>query len=153
MHPVHIGSDTDGIEAMGFLVVLDSFLKKTLGLQQESLELVEQDLTVLPIGGTMSALPIDLSDEIIVKAADESPLSPRKKISFSSVYLTKSLFEMKTMFMNKINTFVNEQVSWISHQSYDPKKASVLAPMAKFPFLLHQILEMTGGVVSIIKLY
>lgn len=152
MNPVHIGADTDGIEAMAFLVVLDCFLKKNLGLQQDSLDLVEKNLEVVPIVDDMSTLTISLSDEIGISSVSDSTSSPKKKKIHNS-FLIKILFEMKQMFINKINVFVNEQVSWISHQSYDPKKASVLAPMSKFPFLLHQILEMTGGIVSIISLY
>ena len=40
-----------------------------------------------------------------------------------------------------------DQIAWILSQKSDPKKAGVLVPISKFPSLVRQVLEMSGGQV------
>ena len=69
-----------------------------------------------------------------------------------SNYLVVLLNDLRISLLEKLKIFMADEVAWILAQKSDPKKAGVLVPVSKFPSLVRQVLEMSGGQVIFIYL-
>ena len=67
-----------------------------------------------------------------------------------SNYLVVLLNDLRISLLEKLKIFMADEVAWILAQKSDPKKAGVLVPVSKFPSLVRQVLEMSGGQVIFI---
>lgn len=67
--------------------------------------------------------------------------------SSTAVFVSSCLWDMKEILVKQLAEFTASQVTWIYQQKGDPKKPIVLLPVAKFPSLIDQVLELSGNQV------
>lgn len=61
--------------------------------------------------------------------------------------LVMLMYEIKGIFLSRLQVFQIEQIKWIQNQKCDIKKPGVCSPVAKYASLLYQIVEMLCGQV------
>jgi hypothetical protein len=62
-------------------------------------------------------------------------------------YLVAMLSDVRASLLRRLRAYLAEQVLWIQQQKGDPKKPGVQGVVSRFPALIRQALEMTGGQV------
>lgn len=145
------GELADGIEAVAMLTVLHEF---SLMYASISPMLFENTSTSSSVSAavpekrhTMISFE-DSNENITVPSAESAAATAAPAVSY---YLMQVLDTLRNALLARLHQFVNEQIVWINAQKYDPKSPAVLAPFAKFPTLIVQVMEMTNGMVSLLK--
>ena len=129
----------DGMETIAILVVLQQFMNDHLGILPSFLGVstisdgllnppLMAQISMATTSTTMTAKPVTVMEDF-------------------STYLVSMLFSLRKQLLQRLRTFMTEQMTWIQTQKSDPKKAGVALPVAKFPSFVRQVLEMTGGQV------
>ena len=138
-----IVAEIDGMEILGILAVLQQYVtdhliskQQTLQIQQQQQQQQEQEHT--GILTTTTTIP-----------HTQNTKTETMKPDHSSLYLITMLHELRSSLLSKLKSYMGDQVAWILAQKSDPKKAGVTVPVAKFPSFVRQVLEMTGGQVSL----
>lgn len=109
--------DIDGFEAVGFFTVVETYRNGVMGpIRSENTGDLDEDANQ-----TSSVLKDDYSN-----------------------FCNKVLEEMKSSLLKRIEIFMAEQCHWIAHQKGDPKKATILPVVSKFPSFLFQVNELTA---------
>jgi hypothetical protein len=91
-------------------------------------------------------------DHLGLAPADRSAANAseeRYKIDDYCPYLVALLMDVRSLLLKRLKAYLAEQVAWIQQQKGDPKKAGVQGPVARFPSLVRQAMEMTGGQVRV----
>lgn len=132
----HSSSEMDGVEAIGFLYVIECFIQEQLNIHIDD---YEKDKI-----GT-------ISDKISSTASMSSLLSIGEQEQHI-LFILKLLLHLRYAVIKSIQTYTNAQIDWISMQHADPKKTGIFQPFLKFPSFINQIHEMCGGMeFSIVK--
>ena len=121
-------SETDGVEAVAMLAVLQRFMSEHLGLAIGPAP---------PPAAGDAATPVDP----LAALGSDGP----KFGSECSPYLAVLMYALRASLVKRLYAYLGEQAAWIAHQRADPKKSSVLPPVAKFPSLVLQVVECMGG--------
>ena len=121
--------ETDGVEAVAMLAALQRFMMEHLGMS-----------IIPPVVDGTGAEPSGPADMAQIVGSDGPKFGPE-----CSPYLAVLMYTIRTNLVKRLYAFLSEQASWLSLQKADPKKSSVLTPVAKFPSLVLQFVECMGG--------
>lgn len=145
-------SEKDGIEAIAMLSVLREFTTMYLEWQEDGGNGSSSGANTTSAATSVDLLfsPLSTSASSSSKEDSNAAIPPR-----ATYFVSKMLHELSTSLESVINQYRVEQIVWINSQKADPKSPGVLTPFCKFPTLLHQIVEMTNGMVCsfVLKTY
>jgi len=126
-------SEVDGVETAAMLSVLQRFMSQHLGILPTSAALLLASGGGGVGGGGVGGGGVGDSNARKFNTDNCSP------------YLASIMFGIRALLVKRLNQFLTEQLAWVSSQKGDPKKAGVLGPVAKFPSLVLQFVEVMGG--------
>ena len=139
-------AEIDGIELIGILAVLQQYMLDSLHVPVQNQHQHQQQQEIVVSSSTKD------KEKEKEKNIDNDKEQPPKECSLKteehSLYLVVMLYELRTALLDRLKTYMGDQIAWILAQKSDPKKAGVLIPISKFPSLVRQVLEMTGGQVG-----
>lgn len=125
-------SETDGVETVAMLAVLQRFMSEHLGMD------IAPPASASAAGGSEAATSV--VDPLAVMGSDGPKFG-----SECSPYLAVLMYSLRASLVKRLYVYLGEQANWLAHQRADPKKSSVLPPVAKFPSLVLQVVECMGG--------
>lgn len=126
--------DVDGMEALGFLFVVEKFMTEQLHMDIEDEAVIEH----------LNSIDVPAVNELMQPA---SKLNHDKldANSCNTHFTSKILRALRKLLIKRFETYAVNQMHWITDQVADPKKSGVFIPLLKLPLFVDQIFEMTGG--------
>lgn len=128
------GGEVDGVEVVAMLAVVQRFMVEFLQMSMGPPPPQSAD----PAGAQQLQVPLS---PIIMDGADKGPQFGHE----CSPYLAVLIYSIRAALVKRLYVFLAEQLTWLSHQKAEPKKSHVLGPVARFPSLVLQVVEVMGG--------
>ena len=138
-----LATEIDGLEIIGTLAVLQQYMNDNLNV---TIQQPEPTITHT-LEDKRIDIDLDMEKDEIIDSSKDINKECSSKIEEHSVHLVVMLSELRTDLLEKLKIYMADQIAWILSQKSDPKKAGVLVPISKFPSLVRQVLEMSGGQV------
>ena len=125
--------DVDGMETLGHLFVVEKFMSEQLLMDLEEEPTIEH----------LASVDVSAVNDLV----QPSKISSEKvdTNSYNTNFTSKVLKALRRLLIKRLETYVVNQMHWITDQVADPKKAGVFVPLLKLPLFIDQIFEMTGG--------
>lgn len=138
------GGEIDGVETVALLAVMQRFM--TEYLQMSVGPPAPSGLSGDALGGAGGASGGGLASAAFINPlgiadADKGPSFGHE----CSPYLAVLMYNMRAALVQRLYVFLTDQLAWLAHQKADPKKSHVLGPVARFPSLVLQVVEVMGG--------
>ena len=140
-------AEIDGIELIGILAVLQQYMLDSLHVPVQNQHQQQQQQQEIVVSSSTKDKEKE-KEKNIDNDKEQPPKECSLKTEEHSLYLVVMLYELRTALLDRLKTYMGDQIAWILAQKSDPKKAGVLIPISKFPSLVRQVLEMTGGQVG-----
>lgn len=151
---IDAGSDSDGCETTAMLAVLEWFMapeKYFFNTSDSASDNGSEDGSVNSgvSGQSESARSNSLSLMSTVMGVTKGMSADEiLEVYACPAYLMGILDNIRITLLEKLEKFIAEQLTWLDHQLkvvIRDKKYGVLLPFEKFPSLIDQLVEMTGG--------
>ena len=129
--------EVDGVETVALLAVLQRFMVEHL-----QMPISPPSTSVSASAFSSSGAPGGVGEVSVIPGdVERGPKFGHE----CSPYVAVLMYATRAMLVKRLYAFLSEQLTWLTHQKVDPKKAHVLAPVAKFPSLVLQVVECMGG--------
>lgn len=128
--------EVDGMEALGFLFVVEKFMTEQLHMDMEEEPVIEH----------VNSMDVSAVNDLVSPTSKPNDDNDRVDAnSCNTNFTSKVLKALRKLLIKRFETYAVNQMHWITDQVADPKKSGVFVPLLKLPPFIDQVFEMTGG--------